>query len=135
MGLRRIDTGTIKIHGQEVTVKKSRDAVNLGIGYLSEDRQGKGIVQDFTIPENISLISLQKYMRGPLIDKVRELEKSEEYVKTFNIVAASKKLALRYLSGGNQQKVYLSRWVDTDPKSNPRRAYPGYRCERQTGNL
>ena len=115
MGLRRIDTGAIRVRGTQVRIRDARDAVNLGLGYLSEDRQGKGIVQDFTIPQNITLISMGRYLRHVLIDKHAEAEKTREYVGAFNIVASSLKLALRYLSGGNQQKVYLARWVDTNP--------------------
>lgn len=115
MGLRRIHGGTIRIDGAEVRIRSPRDAVEHGLGYLSEDRQGKGVVQGFGIPQNITLISLGRYLKNRLIDKGREAKKSQEYVGAFNIVAASMKAALRYLSGGNQQKVYLARWVDTDP--------------------
>jgi ribose transport system ATP-binding protein len=115
MGLRKTDAGTVKLDGEQVRIRTARDAVDLGIGYLSEDRQGKGVVQGFGIPQNISLISLGRYLKGALIDKKTEAAKAAEYAGTFNIVAASLGMALRYLSGGNQQKVYLARWVDTDP--------------------
>jgi ribose transport system ATP-binding protein len=129
MGLRQINSGTIKLAGNgppitsagsptasaRVHIKKPAKAVNYGLGYISEDRQGKGIVQGFNLPQNITLISLRNYVKGLFIDKKAEAAKTEEYVKTFHIAAASQKMALRYLSGGNQQKVYLSRWLDTQP--------------------
>ena len=116
MGLRQINAGTVDMEGHgRVGIKKPAQAVNLSMGYISEDRQGKGIVQGFNLPQNITLISLKKYLRGIFIDKKAEAEKTREYTKTFRIAAASQKMALRYLSGGNQQKVYLSRWLDTNP--------------------
>jgi ribose transport system ATP-binding protein len=116
MGLRTIHSGALTIKGRgTVPVKTPAAAVALGLGYLSEDRQGKGIVQGFNLPQNITLISLNRYRRGPFINKKAEAEKTRGYINTFHIAAASQKMALRYLSGGNQQKVYLSRWVDTDP--------------------
>ena len=116
MGLRHINTGTVKLEGKgAVNVKKPAAAVNYGLAYLSEDRQGKGIVQGFNLPQNITLISLKEYLRGLFIDKKAEAEKTDSYSKSFRIAAASQKMALRYLSGGNQQKVYLSRWLDTRP--------------------
>lgn len=116
MGLRPMQAGTILLNGKEVHIKQPADAVQLGIGYLSEDRQGKGIVQDFDIPQNITLISLKKYISSLLIQKRKEAKRSEEYIGSFNIVAASMHMALKYFSGGNQQKVYLARWVDTQPQ-------------------
>jgi len=115
MGLRPLSGGTVTLNGKTVHIRSARDAVDLGIGYLSEDRQGKGIVQDFDIPQNITMISLGRYLKKFLIDKGTELEKSSEYVRKFNIVAASMKMGLKFFSGGNQQKVYLARWVDTNP--------------------
>jgi ribose transport system ATP-binding protein len=115
MGFRIIDSGKIAIDGKAVQIKTPADAVRHRLGYLSEDRQGKGIVQGFNLPQNITLISLQRYLRGPFIDKQAEMVKTKGYVNTFSITAASPRMALRYLSGGNQQKVYLSRWLDTDP--------------------
>ncbi|MDR2476335.1 MAG: sugar ABC transporter ATP-binding protein [Treponema sp.] len=116
MGLRQINSGTINLSGRgAVQIRRPAAAVHYGLGYLSEDRQGKGIVQGFNLPQNITLISLKKYIKGLFIDKKTEAEKTADYVKTFHIAAASQKMALRYLSGGNQQKVYLSRWLDTSP--------------------
>jgi len=116
MGLRQINTGTVKLDGKRlVQIRDPAQAVNFGLAYLSEDRQGKGIVQLFNLPQNITLISLKDYLRGFFIDKNAEVEKTKEYTKTFHIAAASQKMSLRFLSGGNQQKVYLSRWLDTKP--------------------
>ncbi|MCL2472089.1 MAG: sugar ABC transporter ATP-binding protein, partial [Treponema sp.] len=116
MGLRPINSGTVNLAGRGVVhIRNPATAVHYGLAYLSEDRQGKGIVQGFNLPQNITLISLKKYIRGIFIDKKAELKKTEGYAAAFRISAASKKMALRYLSGGNQQKVYLSRWLDTEP--------------------
>jgi ribose transport system ATP-binding protein len=111
-----MDTGTILIAGLgRAQIRRPAEAVNRSLAYLSEDRQGKGIVQGFNLPQNITLISLKRYCRNMFINKQAEEEKTAEYVRTFRIAAASQKMLLRYLSGGNQQKVYLSRWLDTRP--------------------
>jgi ribose transport system ATP-binding protein len=115
MGLRPLSGGRFYLNGQAVQLRRPADAVRHGIGYLSEDRQGRGIVQHFTLPQNITLISLRRYLRGAFINKSAEAAKTKEYVDMFRIIAASINMQLRYLSGGNQQKVYLSRWVDTNP--------------------
>ena len=116
MGLRQISSGTITLSGcGKVRIKKPSKAVKYRMGYISEDRQGKGIVQGFNLPQNITLISLKDYVRGIFINNRAESKKTGEYINAFHISAASKKMALRFLSGGNQQKVYLSRWLDTNP--------------------
>ena len=116
MGLRTVNGGTIKLGGKVVPVKEAADAVRNKMAYLSEDRQGKGVVQDFNLPQNITLISLNDYIKRGFIDKAAEFKKTDEYTKSFKISTASPKLHLRFLSGGNQQKVYLSRWLDTSPE-------------------
>jgi len=117
MGLRKLESGEIRIKGKPVRIRNAKDAVAHGLGYISEDRQGKGIVMNYDITKNISLISLKdKYMKGFLIDKKAETAASDHYIDEFNIVAASAKSELRFFSGGNQQKVYLARWMDTDPE-------------------
>ena len=115
MGLRKKRSGKIFVQGKECDIRTPLDAVNHKIGYLSEDRQGRGIVLNFDIPSNITLISLKKYTKL-LINKLRERAKTNEYVKKFDIKAASLKSELQFLSGGNQQKVYLSKWMDTEPE-------------------
>jgi len=70
---------------------------------------------NFSIPENTTLISLKKYIRL-FIDKAREQETADAYTEKFRIRAASLKSKLRFLSGGNQQKVYLAKWMDTGPR-------------------
>jgi ribose transport system ATP-binding protein len=116
MGLRPVQGGTISVNGKTVHIKKPADALRYKLGYLSEDRQGKGIVQGFNLPQNVTLISLKEYLKWVLIDKKAETDKTAEYVRAFKIRAASDKMQLRFLSGGNQQKVYLSRWLDTGPE-------------------
>lgn len=114
MGLRQKSSGRIKINGKNVQIDSLTDALKYNLGYLSEDRKGKGLLMEFGIPENISLISLKKYTNW-FINKRKEKQSSENFIDRFNIKAASLKAQLEYLSGGNQQKVYFSKWMDTDP--------------------
>jgi ribose transport system ATP-binding protein len=114
MGLRPKKTGQITVNGKNVKILSLADALGYKLGYLSEDRKGKGLLMDFGIPENISLISLKKYSNW-FINKKKEKKSSEKFIDHFNIKAASLKDRLEFLSGGNQQKVYFSKWMDTEP--------------------
>ena len=112
LGLRKKDSGEIEINGKKAVINSIADAVSYNLAYLSEDRQGKGLIMNFDIPKNITLISLSSYVRG-LIQHKKENQVAREYVKRFDIKAASLHSNLANLSGGNQQKVYLSKWMDT----------------------
>jgi len=114
MGLRPKSSGEVYVNGKKTRIRSAADAIKYKIGYLSEDRKGKGLILSFGIPENISLISLSKYT-NLFINKKKERQRSESFIEQFNIKAASLSADLEYLSGGNQQKVYLSKWMDTDP--------------------
>ncbi|MCF7944681.1 MAG: sugar ABC transporter ATP-binding protein [Spirochaetia bacterium] len=114
MGIRQKSGGRVFISGEKVEIDHPREAVKHGIAYLSEDRQGKGLIMDFTVPQNITLVSLRRYIKG-FIDRKKEQAATDEYVRSFNIKAASLFSKLRFLSGGNQQKVYLAKWMDTKP--------------------
>ncbi len=114
MGLREKDSGDVEINGQPVEINTISDAVQHNLAYLSEDRQGKGLIMNFDIPKNITLISLSSYVRG-LIQHNKEKTVAQDYVQRFDIKAASINSNLANLSGGNQQKVYLSKWMDTQP--------------------
>ncbi len=114
MGLRRRSGGDIFVKGKRAQIESPADALSYKLAYLSEDRKGKGLLMNFGIPENISLISLAKYSRL-FINKKVERQNSDNYIKQFDIKAASLKADLDYFSGGNQQKVYLSKLMDTDP--------------------
>lgn len=114
MGLRHRTSGDIYVKGEKAQIQTPLDSLTYRLGYLSEDRKGKGLLMHFGIPENVSLISLAKYTRI-FINKRREQKSSDNYIEQFDIKAASLKADLEFFSGGNQQKVYLAKWMDTDP--------------------
>lgn len=114
-GLRRIDGGGIKIAGHPVRFRSAAQAVAAGVSYLSEDRQGSGILPDFSIEENITLVSLAKYCRCGFYSRRRGAAGARNYVKRFRIKPSDVAMPLRALSGGNQQKVAVARGLDTAP--------------------
>ncbi|HPE68708.1 MAG TPA: sugar ABC transporter ATP-binding protein [Thermotogota bacterium] len=114
IGIRKKSRGKVRIHGKDVHIRSPRDAVKNKIAYLSEDRQGIGVLTNFGIVENISLVSLPNYSRF-LIQHGKERKKAAYYVKEFNIRAASLKTRLEFFSGGNQQKVSLAKSLDPEP--------------------
>lgn len=117
MGLCNISSGEIYINDEKVRIRHPEDAIRVGLGYLSEDRQGSGIITSFSVTHNVTLVSLSKYSRNFLhwIDKKFETDASEKYRKLFNLKTPSLDTALEFLSGGNQQKVSLSKTMDTEP--------------------
>jgi ribose transport system ATP-binding protein len=115
IGIRPVRSGSIIIKGQEQAISSPMEAVRQGIAYLSEDRQGTGVLTNFHVAGNITLVSLEKYCR-PLIDYKEETARTESYIKTFNIRTPSVKTPLEYLSGGNQQKVSLAKSLDPRPE-------------------
>lgn len=115
IGIRHISSGQIVTHGRKQRISSPIDAVANGIAYLSEDRQGTGVLTDFDVASNITLVSLREYCR-PLIDRKKEKSRTEEYIEAFNIRTPSVRTLLEYLSGGNQQKVSLAKSLDPQPE-------------------
>jgi ribose transport system ATP-binding protein len=114
MGIRRAAAGKILLRGRELALRNPREAVAAGLAYLSEDRQGSGILTSFALRKNVTLVSLKDYAR-PLIDSRREYEKTSFYVDSFEIKAPSMDARLENLSGGNQQKASLAKSIDSGP--------------------
>ena len=108
--------GTVMMDGQKVTINRPLDAMKLGIGYLPEDRKRDGIVGDLSVRDNI-ILALQ-VMKGFLkpISRAQAEAFADEYIRLLEIKTASSDTPIKQLSGGNQQKVILARWLLTHPK-------------------
>lgn len=114
-GADKAETGTLKVNGKEVKINSPLDAMKLGMAYLPEDRKAEGIIADLSVRENI-IIALQakKGMFHPLSKKEME-EAADKYIDLLQIKTASRETPIKSLSGGNQQKVILGRWLLTNP--------------------
>lgn len=105
------ESGDIYINGEKVTINSPEDAVKCGIGYLSEDRKRYGIVVQKTVAENSTMATLEKYMKGLFINKKEEREISQKYVDSLATKTPSVNQLVVNLSGGNQQKVVIAKWL------------------------
>lgn len=108
--------GSLMVEGKPVRIKNPGDAISHGISYVSEDRKRFGLVLGKDIKENISLASLRKLMRYGRIDSNREIKQTNEMVDALKIRTPSIAQLVKNLSGGNQQKVILGKWLLTEPK-------------------
>lgn len=111
-----IDKGEIMISGQVVKIRSVGDAIQQKMVMTPEDRKNEGLILCRSIKENTSLRTLNNYRKAGLIQKKKELESVEKMLKTFSIKMSSVKAPCASLSGGNQQKVVLSKWLLTEPK-------------------
>ena len=113
-GADKKDSGTIKINGKEVDIKSPQDAIREGIGYLSEDRKRYGCIVDMTIANNTVMTNLDKYVHSFLINDSEIVTASDKFVKSLRTKTPSSKQLVRNLSGGNQQKVVIAKWLEQD---------------------
>lgn len=114
-GADRAQTGTLKVDGKEVKIKAPIDSMNLGMGLLPDDRKAEGIIGDLSVRENIILaLQAKRGMLRPL-SRAKQEEIADRYIDLLQIKTASKETPIKQLSGGNQQKAILARWLATDP--------------------
>ena len=114
-GLRSIDGGEVLVNGARARIGSPADAIALGIGYVPEDRRQHGVILEMSIAENASLANLDGVSTRGLIDTRAERETAEQYVSQLRIKTASVTSDVGSLSGGNQQKVALARWLAIHP--------------------
>jgi ribose transport system ATP-binding protein len=105
------DSGTIEIHGRPIKIKSPRQAIEAGIAMVPEDRKGLGLLSNLSLRENLTLASLKRYCFGQWINKNREKSETEKYVSALAIKTPSIEKRVNDLSGGNQQKVVLAKWL------------------------
>ena len=115
-GIRSHTTGKIKYKGKELRIRRPKDAIDQGIAMLTEDRRGTGILGVLSIADNISIASLDKYfIFGDCIDDRKIEDLVQDNIKKMNTKTPSSKTQIKSLSGGNQQKVLIGRWLANDP--------------------
>lgn len=115
-GLRAHTSGTITYEGKEIKIDQPRDAINHGIAMLTEDRRATGILGVLSIADNVSIASLNQYLIGGIMLNDSKIEKLvQDNVAKLSIKTPSSKTLIQSLSGGNQQKVLISRWLANDP--------------------
>ncbi|MDW4525031.1 sugar ABC transporter ATP-binding protein [Rossellomorea marisflavi] len=108
--------GDILVAGKNVTVKNPNQAVELGLGFITEDRKEEGLILDFSIKDNIVLPSLFSFTKNGMIKDKQEEEFVELLIKRLTIKTESAMTSAKNLSGGNQQKVVIAKWIGIGPK-------------------
>lgn len=115
-GIDPLTSGKIYLDGEEIKIKNPREAISKGIAMINEDRKNYGLCLFRSLRENISLPNLESRQRGLLIDQTREKKECTEAALTLRVKAASIEADAFSLSGGNQQKIVLSKWIMSEPK-------------------
>jgi len=115
-GLRTKAEGDVFLHGKKLDIKHPRDAIHKGISLLTEDRRGNGIFGVLSVRDNVSVASLDEYVDYKIVLNNRKINAlAEENIKKLSIKTPTTKTKIQSLSGGNQQKVVISRWLARDP--------------------
>lgn len=115
-GITPAQSGTILVNGQPVSIKHPKDAIQHGIAYVPEDRGSQGLVREMTLRENSSMAVLEKVSRASFIDTAQEQHMAAEAIEALGIRAYSIEQTANKLSGGNQQKVVVGKWLASNPR-------------------
>ena len=114
-GLAPVTRGTIRINGAALRPRSPRDAIRAGIAYLPEDRRRHGVILDLPVDQNLTLASLDRISRRGWLDRRAEAAVASDLVSRLGVKTAALSTLVRHLSGGNQQKVALGRWLVRTP--------------------
>lgn len=115
-GIDKVTSGEVLIDGKPVKIQSPRDAIRQGMGFVTEDRKGNGLILMRSVQENISLPTLFYYNKGLVLNKKAEGVRCREYIKKLNVKTPTSHTTVGSLSGGNQQKVILAKWLMAEPK-------------------
>ena len=114
-GLRE-GAGEIRLDGDAQRWRNARDAMRAGAVYLTEDRKGKGLLLEETIASNLTLAALDRFRRGLLIDRPKEVRALDEAIRRFDIRVGDKDILAGQMSGGNQQKLLIAKMLELGPE-------------------
>jgi len=116
-GYRNKDQGKIKLHGKQLNIKHPSDAVNAGLAFISEDRQAKGAIIGASIRENISLTNMETISsKAGIISTSKERKLAQDLIEKLQVNTVNMNQEVKRLSGGNQQKVVIAKWIGINPK-------------------
>lgn len=115
-GMDYYDSGELILNGEQLTINKPAQAIRKGIGFLTEDRKAEGLILDFSLEDNIILPSVDEFSKYGLLDQKTMTEFVELLLKRLTVKAESKDVVISSLSGGNQQKVVLAKWIGIGPQ-------------------
>ena len=115
-GADAVDKGRVYLEGKLLRLSQPRDAIEAGLAFLSEDRKAEGIIPELSVRENLTLAALPALSKLGIISRAEQNEVVERFMRRLGIKAASAEQKIRELSGGNQQKVLLARWLCKNPK-------------------
>ncbi|MBZ9698695.1 MULTISPECIES: sugar ABC transporter ATP-binding protein [unclassified Mesorhizobium] len=115
-GADRLKAGEMTMEGASYRPARAADAIAAGLGFCTEDRKAEGIVPEMTVAENITLALLPKISRNGILNEARQREIVERFIRELGIKCSGPNQKVRELSGGNQQKVLLARWLAMNPK-------------------
>jgi ribose transport system ATP-binding protein len=111
-----VDQGSVELEGKRLKVRSPGDAIEAGIALLPEDRKAEGIIPELSVRENLTLAALPMLTRFGVVSRAKQREIVDKFMKRLSIKASSPEQKIRELSGGNQQKVLLGRWLCRNPK-------------------
>ena len=113
-GADKLDSGEIYVKGEKVTIKTPKDAIRRKIAFLTEDRKGQGLVLSLDVRTNLILANMKGFSKGPFLNKAKIEESGHSNVEALKIKTPSLNEVTAQLSGGNQQKVVIGKWMNID---------------------
>lgn len=115
-GYRKKSSGEIILHGKKLNIKHPRDAIRAGLAFITEDRKDKGLVISASIRDNIALTNMKSVSNSGVVNKRKEKLLVSELIQKLHVRTSGMNLEVRRLSGGNQQKVVIAKWIGIEPK-------------------
>jgi rhamnose transport system ATP-binding protein len=115
-GIDSYDSGRIEVEGEPLKARDPQAAIAAGLGFVPEDRRKQGLVMNLSVARNVTLTLRKKFLTAGLINGAKERRAAQEWSKRLQVKAGSQEHAVSTLSGGNQQKVVLAKWLATDPR-------------------
>lgn len=115
-GIDRLTGGTILVNGEAVVIRDAHDAIRAGMGFVPEDRKEQGLILEMTLRENVCLAGLEQFHPSGIISERKESEITDRFISALSIRTPNREQIVINLSGGNQQKVVLSKWLSIEPR-------------------
>lgn len=115
-GYKKKDSGTIYLDGQRLNISKPADAIAAGLAFVTEDRKDKGLVTGMTVRENFTLTNLKAVSKNGILSAKSEHEETDRLIKRLHVKTSGREQTVKSLSGGNQQKIVIGKWINNQPK-------------------